>query len=135
MQVRRKYLSPQTDIEHITTDTPQNEADHYTTDTLLAIENNDQKSIHTPPAIDTIRATMRLEITQENTLSELAVQMKDYTDQYNNAMERGDEKAAYAWSQNRIKLIDMMAKITGLYVQKERAEESKPITIIFKEVE
>jgi len=30
-------------------------------------------------------------------------------------MSNNDEKAAYAWSQNRIKLVDMMAKITGLY--------------------
>jgi len=85
--------------------------------------------------IDELRPIIKLEITQENTLSEMALQMKDYTDQYNSAMSRGDEKAAYAWSQNRIKLIDMMARTTGLYNQRERAEESKPITIIFKEVE
>jgi transposase-like protein len=68
-----------------------------------------------PTDIETLRQVVRLEITQENTLSELANQMKDYTDQYNKAMSNNDEKAAYAWSQNRIKLIDMMAKITGLY--------------------
>jgi len=65
--------------------------------------------------IDELKPLIRLEINQENTLSELANQMKDYTDQYNKAMSNNDEKAAYAWSQNRIKLVDMMAKITGLY--------------------
>lgn len=66
-------------------------------------------------SIETLKDVIRLEITQENTLTELAEQLKDYTDQYEAAKGRDDEKAAYAWSQNRIKLIDMMAKITGLY--------------------
>ncbi len=65
--------------------------------------------------VNELKPIIRLEITQENTLSELSNQMKDYTDQYEKAMKAGDERSAYAWSQNRIKLVDMMAKITGLY--------------------
>jgi len=68
-----------------------------------------------PTSVEVLKDAIRLEINQENTLSELAEQLKDYTDQYNKAMSNNDEKAAYAWSQNRIKLVDMMAKITGLY--------------------
>ena len=68
-----------------------------------------------PTSVEVLKDAIRLEINQENTLSELAEQLKDYTDRYNKAMEAEDERSAYAWSQNRIKLVDMMAKITGLY--------------------
>ena len=84
-----------------------------------------------------LKAIIRLEINQENTLSELAEQMKDYTDQYNKAMNNNDEKAAYAWSQNRIKLVDMMAKITGLYNPRpiEQQSTDSAITINFELVD
>ena len=91
----------------------------------------------TKPLHPQVREIIRLEITQENTLSELAKQMKDYTDQYEKAMNTGDERSAYAWSQNRIKLVDMMAKITGLYNPRPIEQTTtidRPV-IVFREVE
>lgn len=84
-----------------------------------------------------LKAVIRLEINQENTLSELANQMKDYTDRYNKAMDANDERSAYAWSQNRIKLVDMMAKITGLYNPRpiEPTANDSAITINFELVD
>lgn len=98
---------------------------------------NNKALTNEPASIDVLKATIRLEINQENTLSELANQMKDYTDQYEKAMSAGDERSAYAWSQNRIKLVDMMAKITGLYNPRpieQTATIDRPI-IIFREVD
>ena len=83
----------------------------------------------TPGTTDALKAVIRLEISQESALSDLATQIKDYTDNYNDAMNRGDEKAAFGWSQNRIKCVDMMARITGLY---ERPTENGPKDISVK---
>lgn len=89
----------------------------------------------TKPLHPEVREIIRLEITQENTLSELTKQMKEYTDRYNQAIAAGDEKAAYAWSQNRIKIIDMMAKITGLYDRKPEQDGQEKTVVIFEEIE
>lgn len=94
--------------------------------------NGNQILTNDSAGIETLKDIIRLEITQENTLTELAEQLKDYTDQYEAAKKRDDEKAAYAWSQNRIKLIDMMAKITGLYNPKgDMKDNSLNITVEF----
>jgi len=82
------------------------------------LEDNNQltkQPTNQPISLDDMRTIIKLEITQENTLTELSEQMKDYTDNYERAVKNEDEKSAYAWSQNRLKIIDMMAKITGLY--------------------
>jgi hypothetical protein len=78
------------------------------------------------PSIEVLKAVVRLEITQENTLSELSTQLAEYTTQYKDA---ADPREKHAWSQNRLKIIDMMAKITGLY---ERPMESKDKDITVK---
>lgn len=93
------------------------------------------KSDNNLPAVDKLKAVVRLEITQEKTLSELATQMKEYTDNYENAKRNNDEKAAYAWSQNRIKIIDMMAKITGLYDKKPEQAGQEKTVVVFEEIE
>ena len=72
-----------------------------------------------------IRQTIRLEITQENALTELSKQMQVYTQNFERAMKDGDEKSAYAWSQNRIALLDKMLRVTGLYSEKHGDEETK----------
>ena len=64
-----------------------------------------------------LKATIRLEISQENALSELAKQLKQYSDNYDRAMHE-DEKAAILWSRNRIDLLKEMFRITGLYAEK-----------------
>jgi len=89
----------------------------------------------TKPLHPEVREIIRLEITQEKTLNDLTAQMKEYTDRYNQATAAGDEKAAYAWSQNRIKIIDMMAKITGLYDRKPEQDGQEKTVIIFEEIE
>ena len=79
------------------------------------------------PSVELLKAVVRLEITQENTLSELSTQMAEYTKQYD---EANDPREKHAWSQNRIKIIDMMAKITGLYDKPmERTDKDITITI------
>jgi transposase len=55
---------------------------------------------------------IRLEINQENALSELAKQLDDYSKEYDRAL---DSKEKYAWSQNRIRILQEMNKVTGLY--------------------
>lgn len=87
------------------------------------------------PAVDKLKAVVRLELTQEKTLNDLTAQMKEYTDRYNQATAAGDEKAAYAWSQNRIKIIDMMAKITGLYDKKPEQAGQEKTVVVFEEIE
>lgn len=84
-----------------------------------------------------LKPIIRLEITQEDTLNDLSEQLKEYTDQYKAALDRKDERSAYAWSQNRIKLIDMMAKITGLYNPRpiEQQATDSAITINFELVD
>ena len=75
-----------------------------------------------------LRENIKLELSQEHTLSELATQLKQYTDNYEASMFKGDEKAAYAWSQNRIKLLQQMISITGL----EERETPEPINVTIK---
>ena len=98
---------------------------------------NNKALTNEPTSLEALKNVIKLEITQENTLSELAKQMKDYTDQYEKAMKAGDERSAYAWSQNRIKLVDMMAKITGLYSPRpiEQTPTDSSITINFELVD
>lgn len=89
------------------------------------------------PTVELLKAVVKLEITQENTLSELSSQLAEYTEQYNEAKKAGDERSAYAWSQNRLKIIDMMAKITGLYNPRpvEQQTTDPAITITFELVD
>jgi len=75
----------------------------------------------------TLKGAVRLEITQENALSDLSKQMEQYTVNYERAIKDGDEKAALAWSARRVKLLERMLKVTGLY--NNNAPQSAPITI------
>lgn len=79
-----------------------------------------------------VKGAIRLEISQENALSDLADQMKEYTDRYNKATKEGDEKAAYAWSARRVDLLEKMLKVTGLYEAPTVKQE--PLVIKFIEV-
>jgi predicted transcriptional regulator len=70
-----------------------------------------------------IKAVARLEISQEEALSQLSTQLQQYTENYEKAMKpdgdgKVDEKAAYAWSCQRIALLDKMLRVTGLYCEK-----------------
>lgn len=88
--------------------------------------NNDNKF---PTNKALLEAQVRLEINQENALSELSKQLQDYTDEYNRAP---DDKAKYAWSQNRIRILQEMNKVTGLYEPRackaEVTEDDIPMT-------
>ena len=80
-----------------------------------------------------LKGALRLEISQENALSDLSGQMKEYTDRYDKAMLDGDEKAAYAWSSRRVDLLEKMLKVTGLY--DARVEPMRSLKLVFEEVE
>jgi hypothetical protein len=79
------------------------------------------------------KGMIRLEISQENALSELSGQMLQYTENYERSMQNGDEKGAYAWSARRIDLLEKMLKVTGLYEAPTTKQE--PIMIRFVTVE
>jgi predicted transcriptional regulator len=79
-----------------------------------------------------VRGAIRLEISQENALSDLADQMKEYTDRYEKAIKGDDMKAAYAWSARRVDLLEKMLKVTGLYEAPMTKQE--PLEIRFIEV-
>ncbi|MFA5379943.1 MAG: hypothetical protein WC455_29555 [Dehalococcoidia bacterium] len=64
------------------------------------------------PTLELLENHVRLEISQESALSELSKQLEDYTIEYERAP---DDKAKYAWSQNRIRILQEMNKVTGLY--------------------
>ena len=62
-----------------------------------------------------LKGAIRLEISQENALSDLSMQMIQYTAHYEQAVKNDDMKAAYAWSARRVDLLEKMLKVTGLY--------------------
>lgn len=70
-------------------------------------------SLNLPP-LDTIRAVVRLELSQEETLNEFSDQLNEYTKNYRNAMSIGDDNAAGRWAVLRLKLLENMVKISGL---------------------
>ena len=76
------------------------------------------------------RAAIRLEVNQENAVSELSSQLNEYTANYNAAMDRGDERAAAVWSRNRIDLLKEMLRVTGLYDKARREAEGDNEIII-----
>lgn len=69
------------------------------------------------------RDALILEINQENAISELAKQLNEYSVNYNDAMNRGDEKAAYGWSRNRLDILEKMLRVSGLYDKARRQAE------------
>ena len=83
-----------------------------------------------------VKGSIRLEISQENALSDLSKQMEQYTENYQRSMQNGDEKGAYAWSSRRVDLLEKMLKVTGLYdASVSPAAQDEPIKIVFQEVE
>jgi len=65
--------------------------------------------------LEPTKDAIRLEINQENAVSELSNQLSEYTANYNEAMNRLDEKAGFGWSRNRLDILEKMLKVTGLY--------------------
>ena len=72
-----------------------------------------------------------MEVTQENALSQLSKQLSEYTDEYEKARTGGDPEMATRWAALRLKLLDMMNKVTGLY--NERAPQTTPIVVVFED--
>ena len=70
---------------------------------------------------------VRLEINQENALSELANQLQDYSDEYEGAL---DPKEKFAWSQNRIRILQEMNRVTGLYGSKCASPTTDPQVLL-----
>ena len=75
--------------------------------------------------LDRLKGPLRLEINQENALSELSLQMADYTMQYKAALGEGqvgspdkpiivDMDAAHKWGLLRLRCLENMLKVTGL---------------------
>ena len=53
--------------------------------------------------------------------------LAEYTNYYNEAMKRCNERAAAVWSRNRIDLLKEMLRVTGLYDKAKReAEREEP---------
>lgn len=71
--------------------------------------------------LDKLKGPLRLEITQENALSELSLQMADYTKEYKEAAFP-DEKQK--WGALRLRCLENMIKVTGL--DKENATIQDP---------
>lgn len=63
---------------------------------------------------DGLKATMRMELSRENAISEIIDQLYEYTQNYRNAMARGDEELAGKWANLRTKLGETWVKVTGL---------------------
>jgi len=72
-----------------------------------------------------LKAIVRMEVSQENALSELSLQMADYTKEYKAALGEGqigtkdrpiviDTDAAHKWGALRLRCLEMMIKVTGL---------------------
>ena len=79
-----------------------------------------------------IRQTIRLEITQENALTELSKQMQEATEGFDKAKVEDDQRMMAMWSERRIALLDKMLRVTGLYSEKH-GDEDKTINIIFED--
>jgi hypothetical protein len=67
-----------------------------------------------PVSIDRVRAIVRLELTQEETLNELSDQLAEYTKNYKASMLLRDNDAAGKWAVLRLKILESMIKITQL---------------------
>ena len=88
---------------------------------LECLNNNDREA-----TIESIK----LEINQENAVSELSNQLSEYTNNYNEAMKRCEERAAAVWSRNRIDLLKEMLRVTGLYDKaRKEAEREEDVEI------
>ena len=81
-----------------------------------------------------LRGTIRLEINQENAISELSRQIVQYTENYERAIKLNDEDTAFKWSRNRIDLLEKMLRVTGLNDSGAKNAEQKPIEIIITHV-
>lgn len=77
-----------------------------------------------PVPIDTVRAVVRLEMSQEETLNEFSDQLGEYTTNYRKAMDREDETMAGKWAVLRMQLLDRMITISGLQQRSSLKEVS-----------
>ncbi len=95
-----------------------------------------KKSLSKGTQMGTIRQSVKLEVSQENALSELTRQLQQYTDNYDKAMEaagqaetEGEAKSlrgeAHSWSARRVDLLKEMLKVTGLYAEGMRPKPDK----------
>ena len=65
---------------------------------VRSLANLPSESLKQPVPIDTVRAVVRLEMSQEETLNEFSDQLAEYTTNYRNAMDRDDEVMAGKWA-------------------------------------
>jgi len=101
---------------------------------LREMVNPCSNALDMPIPIDTVRAVVRLELTQEKTLNEFSDQLAEYTKNYKLAMEQKDEDGvnvpdldgAGKWAFLRLRLLEHMIKISGLSAR--RPEEPPPTT-------
>jgi transposase len=73
-----------------------------------------KRKLSNPNLCPTVRGAVRMELSQENAVSEIVDQLYDYTQNYRNAMARGDEELAGKWANLRTKLGETWVKVTGL---------------------
>ncbi len=74
-------------------------------------------------SLDTVRAIVRLEMSQEEAINEYSDQLAEYTRNYRAAIRLGDQEAATRWASLRLKMLEMMVRISGL---EKRAPVSAP---------
>lgn len=65
-------------------------------------------------SLDTVRAIVRLEMSQEEAINEYSDQLAEYTKNYRTAIRLGDQETATRWAALRLKMLEMSVKISGL---------------------
>ena len=78
--------------------------------------------------VDTIKAIVRLELSQEETLNEFSDQLQEYTQNYRDAMRIGDQDGAQKWAVLRLKLLEHMIKVSGL--ADRQAAQTSPAEVL-----
>lgn len=91
---------------------------------VRSMANLPSESLKLPVPLDTVRAIVRLEMSQEETISEFTEQLMEYTQNYRTAIKDGDHNAAGKWAVLRLQLLDRMIQISGLQNRAARKEES-----------
>lgn len=81
---------------------------------VRSLANLPSESLKQPVPIDTVLAIVRLEMSQEEAINEYSDQLAEYTKNYRSAIRLGDQEAATRWAALRLKMLEMMVRISGL---------------------
>ena len=81
------------------------------------------------PTFETMKSVIRMEVSQENALTELSLQMADYSKEYRDADTPEDRQR---WGALRLRCLETMIKVTGLDKGLPPAPNAEKNTIIVK---